>query len=221
VQGHQPSDQAAQSHIQPGLECLQGWGIHSLLGQPVPVCHHPLSARHSFQCFPAQSLTGGLHLCLKPSCSGCSLGDALCVWRTVCMGRCVCRALHMGASGALCMGHSACRCGYRRTQHLWPHSCSPTRSSESTRSGAAESDSPLLLAVPSAGPFWHAPTYKQMHLSDACVCIVRIPNIPFLLTRCSLMFHQFTADHKQELFLQVTTAGMPALEKKKKSQDEF
>ena len=26
-------DQAAQSHIQPGLECLQGWGIHNLLGQ--------------------------------------------------------------------------------------------------------------------------------------------------------------------------------------------
>jgi len=35
VQGRQPPDQAAQSHIQPGLECLQGWGIHSLLGQPV------------------------------------------------------------------------------------------------------------------------------------------------------------------------------------------
>jgi len=35
VQGRQPGDQAAQSHIQPGLECLQGWGIHSLLGQPV------------------------------------------------------------------------------------------------------------------------------------------------------------------------------------------
>jgi len=35
VQGHQPADQAAQSHIRPGLECLQGWGIHSLLGQPV------------------------------------------------------------------------------------------------------------------------------------------------------------------------------------------
>ena len=35
VQGHQPADQAAQSHIQPGLDCLQGWGIHSLLGQPV------------------------------------------------------------------------------------------------------------------------------------------------------------------------------------------
>ena len=34
-QGHQPTAQAAQSHIQPGLECLQGWGIHSLLGQPV------------------------------------------------------------------------------------------------------------------------------------------------------------------------------------------
>ena len=26
-------NQAAQSHIQPGLECLQGWGIHNLLGQ--------------------------------------------------------------------------------------------------------------------------------------------------------------------------------------------
>ena len=35
VQGHQPPDQAAQSHIQPGLECLQRWSIHSLLGQPV------------------------------------------------------------------------------------------------------------------------------------------------------------------------------------------
>jgi len=33
VQGGQPADQAAQSHIQPGLECFQGWGIHSLLGQ--------------------------------------------------------------------------------------------------------------------------------------------------------------------------------------------
>ena len=37
VQDHQPLDQAAQSHIQPGLEYLQGWGIHNLLGQPVPV----------------------------------------------------------------------------------------------------------------------------------------------------------------------------------------
>jgi len=35
VQSLQPADQAAQSHIQPGLECLQGWGIHDLLGQPV------------------------------------------------------------------------------------------------------------------------------------------------------------------------------------------
>ena len=35
VQCHQAADQAAQSHIQPGLECLQGWGIHSPLGQPV------------------------------------------------------------------------------------------------------------------------------------------------------------------------------------------
>jgi len=35
VQGRQPAAQAAQSHIQPGLECLQGWGTHSLFGQPV------------------------------------------------------------------------------------------------------------------------------------------------------------------------------------------
>jgi len=41
VQGRQPPNQAAQSHIQPGLECLQGWDIHNLLGQPVPVLHHP------------------------------------------------------------------------------------------------------------------------------------------------------------------------------------
>ena len=32
VQGRRPPDQAAQSHIQAGLECLQGWGIHNLLG---------------------------------------------------------------------------------------------------------------------------------------------------------------------------------------------
>jgi len=47
VQGRQPPDQAAQSHIQPGLECLQGWGIHNLPGQPVPVCHHPLCEKLS------------------------------------------------------------------------------------------------------------------------------------------------------------------------------
>ena len=39
VQGRQLLDQAAQSHIQPGLECLQGWGIHNLLRQPVSVCN--------------------------------------------------------------------------------------------------------------------------------------------------------------------------------------
>ena len=32
VQGRQPAAQAAQSHIQPGLERLQGWGIHTSLG---------------------------------------------------------------------------------------------------------------------------------------------------------------------------------------------
>jgi len=46
VQGRQPAVQAAQSHIQPGLECLQGWGIHSLLGQPISV-HHILGEKIS------------------------------------------------------------------------------------------------------------------------------------------------------------------------------
>ena len=32
--------QAAQGPIQPGLEHLQGWGIHNLSGQPVPAPHH-------------------------------------------------------------------------------------------------------------------------------------------------------------------------------------
>jgi len=31
VQRCQPPDQAAQSHIQPGLECLQGWGIQYIV----------------------------------------------------------------------------------------------------------------------------------------------------------------------------------------------
>ena len=42
VQGRQPLDQAAQGHIQLRFECLQGWSIHNLFGQPVPVCHHLL-----------------------------------------------------------------------------------------------------------------------------------------------------------------------------------
>ena len=46
-QGHQLPhlilDQAAQGPIQPALEHLQGWGIHSLSGQPVPAPHHSCS----------------------------------------------------------------------------------------------------------------------------------------------------------------------------------
>ena len=42
VQGCQAAAQAAQNHIQPGLECLQGWGILNPLGQPVSVSYHPL-----------------------------------------------------------------------------------------------------------------------------------------------------------------------------------
>jgi len=39
-QGHL-LDQVAQSAVQPGLECFQGWGIQHLSGQPVLVFHHP------------------------------------------------------------------------------------------------------------------------------------------------------------------------------------
>ena len=39
-QGHLQLDQVAQNHIQPGLDCLQGWGIHHVSGQPVPVFYH-------------------------------------------------------------------------------------------------------------------------------------------------------------------------------------
>ena len=59
LQGRQPLDQAAQSHIQSDLECLQGWGIHNLLGQPVPVCHHPLC--------DAKLAWATVHQCLQPS----------------------------------------------------------------------------------------------------------------------------------------------------------
>ena len=34
-----------QGPIQPGLEHLQGRGIHNLSGQPVPAPHHPLSEK--------------------------------------------------------------------------------------------------------------------------------------------------------------------------------
>ena len=39
--GYLQLDQGAQSPVQPGLECFQGWGMHHLSGQPVPVLHHP------------------------------------------------------------------------------------------------------------------------------------------------------------------------------------
>ena len=42
-QGHQPPhllDEVVQGLIPPGLEHLQGWGIHNLSGQPVPAPHH-------------------------------------------------------------------------------------------------------------------------------------------------------------------------------------
>ena len=45
-QGSQSLDQVlyeiAQDALPSGLKHLQGWGIHNLSGQPVPVRHHPL-----------------------------------------------------------------------------------------------------------------------------------------------------------------------------------
>ena len=46
VQGHQPPDQAAWSRIQPGLECLQGWGGF----WPVVICYFFISLDGVF-CF--------------------------------------------------------------------------------------------------------------------------------------------------------------------------
>ena len=40
AQGHL-LDQVAQNPIQPELECFQGWGLHYLSGQHLPVFHHP------------------------------------------------------------------------------------------------------------------------------------------------------------------------------------
>jgi len=40
-QGHLQLDQVAQSPVQPGLECFQGWDLHYFSGQSVPVFHHP------------------------------------------------------------------------------------------------------------------------------------------------------------------------------------
>ena len=69
VLGHQTPDQAAQSHIQPGLECLQGWGIHNLLGQPAPVRHHPLGEKipSNIQPKPPLSQLKPFHLVLSLS----------------------------------------------------------------------------------------------------------------------------------------------------------
>ena len=40
-QGHLQPDQVAQSPVQPGLECFQGWGSDHLSGQLGPGFHHP------------------------------------------------------------------------------------------------------------------------------------------------------------------------------------
>jgi len=39
-EGHRQLKLVAQSPVPPDLECLQGWGILHLSGQPVPVLHY-------------------------------------------------------------------------------------------------------------------------------------------------------------------------------------
>ena len=58
-QGHQTPhllDQVAQGPIQPGLEHLQGWGIHNLSGQPVSAPHHSPGKELSPNIQPKSSL---------------------------------------------------------------------------------------------------------------------------------------------------------------------
>ena len=40
-QGHLQQDQAAQNPVQPDLQCFQGWGLHYLSRQPLPVFYYP------------------------------------------------------------------------------------------------------------------------------------------------------------------------------------
>jgi len=44
-QGHLQLDRVAQSPVQPGFECFQGWGFHYLSGQSVLAFHHPHGKR--------------------------------------------------------------------------------------------------------------------------------------------------------------------------------
>ena len=57
-QGHLQPDHVAQSPIQPGLKCSQGWAISHCSGQPVPGFHHP-------QCknFQSKSTDGAKQIC--------------------------------------------------------------------------------------------------------------------------------------------------------------
>ena len=75
-QGHQSPylilDQATQGPIQPGLEHLQGRGIHSLSGQPVPAPHHfivknfPLVSRLNLPSFNLKPFPG--YSCVSLPC---------------------------------------------------------------------------------------------------------------------------------------------------------
>lgn len=56
-QAHFPLDQVSQNPILPGLEYLQGWGVHCFSEQPVPEPHHP----HKKELLPAIQPDIGYH----------------------------------------------------------------------------------------------------------------------------------------------------------------
>ena len=82
--GREPFHQTrlAQSPIEPGLECVQGWGIHSFSGQPVPGPHRQASPRfsHRMVSVVGRMLTSHPVLLLAESrsrrawCHGCGAG---------------------------------------------------------------------------------------------------------------------------------------------------
>jgi len=152
VKGRQPPDQAAQSHIQPGLECLQGGGIHNPLGQPVPVRHHPL-------CEKQQTETRVPERWQQPSLYGsrCShVGGAVHI--ATCRAACPVTALPAGRSP----GGSAAPARYVGLQGPALFTClcarlriPPLEDDEGGASGRAERTPPATARLPSersAGP---------------------------------------------------------------------
>ena len=71
-----PPAQAARGPIQPSLKHLQGWGIHSYSGQPVPAPHCPHSEEKRQLCLchdpvPSPDTNNGRWVTASSGCSSC------------------------------------------------------------------------------------------------------------------------------------------------------